>query len=417
MAILVINAGSSSVKFTLFGPDAQTALAGGIVERIGFDGTRLMYRNHRGDRSETLVVVANADAAVGEIVSALTHPAHGVLKDIRQVTAVGHRVVHGGEKLTHPVVVDADVKAYLNECARFAPLHNPHNLKGIEASERHIPAAVQVAVFDTAFHATIPPHAFLYGLPYRFYREDHIRRYGFHGISHKYVAEEAARFLGLPLAGLRLITCHLGNGCSMAAVKGGHSIDTSMGFTPLEGLIMGTRCGDIDPAAVLHLMEHRQLGIGAMNDLLNKQSGMLGLAETGSNDLRDILAARDAGNPQATVALEAFCYRIKKYIGSYAAAMGGLDVLVFTAGIGENSPDVRWMACDGLGAAAGFGIALDPDTNAAAGNRPREIQAAGSRVKVLVIPTNEELEIAREVLQIINGGAIFGRPEGHEVGI
>jgi acetate kinase len=407
MAILVINAGSSSVKFTLFSPDAQTPLAGGIVERIGSDGTRLVYRNHRGHRAKTPVGVANADAAVGEIVFALTHPAHGVLKDIREVKAVGHRVVHGGEKLTQPVVVDAEVKAYLNECARFAPLHNPHHLKGIEASTRHIPDAVQIAVFDTAFHATIPPHAFLYGLPYRFYREDQIRRYGFHGISHKYVAGEAARLLGLPLAGLRLITCHLGNGCSMAAVQGGRSIDTSMGFTPLEGLIMGTRCGDIDPAAVLHIMEHRQLGIEAMNDLLNKQSGMLGLAGAGSNDLRDILAARDAGNPQAAVALEAFCYRIKKYIGSYAAAMGGLDALVFTAGIGENSPDVRWMACGGLGAAAGFGIVLDPDRNAAAGRLSREIQATGSRVKVLVIPTNEEVEIAREVLRIINGKKPF----------
>lgn len=401
MAILVINAGSSSVKFTLFNQDGETVRASGIVERIGFDGTRLKYRGREGKAVDELVPVANADEAVGTILAVLTHQAHGVIASIDEIAAVGHRVVHGGERLTHPVVVDKGVKAYLSECGRFAPLHNPHHLKGIEACERHIPNAAQVTVFDTAFHATIPRHAFLYGIPLRFYTEDHIRRYGFHGISHKYVSEAAARYLQLPADGLRMITCHLGNGCSMTAVKDGRSIDTSMGFTPLEGLVMGTRCGDIDPAAVLHLMEHHRFSPASMNDLLNKQSGLLALAGIGSNDLRDVIAASEGGNPQATMTLDIFCYRIRKYIGAFAAVMGGLDALVFTAGIGENSPEVRRRVCAGLEAADGFGIALDGLKNSAAGNRPRAIHADDSRVKVLVIPTNEELEIARETLHLI----------------
>jgi acetate kinase len=403
MAILVINAGSSSVKFTLFAAEGETVRAAGIVERIGFDGTRLKYRSRSGKTLEALVPVGNADEAVETILSALLHKDHGVIARIAEITAVGHRVVHGGERLTHPVVVDASVKAYLTECCRFAPLHNPHHLKGIEACERHIPHAVQVAVFDTAFHATIPRHAFLYGIPLRFYAEDHIRRYGFHGISHKYVSEEAARFLRLPVDGLRMITCHLGNGCSMTAVKGGHSIDTSMGFTPLEGLLMGTRCGDIDPAAVLHLMDQHRLSPAAMNDLLNKQSGLLALAGIGSNDLRDVVAAAEGGHAEAAVALAIFCYRIRKYIGAFAAVMGGLEVLVFTAGIGENSPEVRRRVCAGLEASDGFGMVLDPAKNAMASRQPRAVHAESSRVRILVVPTNEELEIARETLQFLSG--------------
>jgi acetate kinase len=403
MAIFVINAGSSSVKFTIFGPDGKTVLAARIVERIGFDGTRLKYRSREGQTLDHLVPVANADQAVGTILAALTHKAHGVIGSIQEIVAVGHRVVHGGESLTQPTVIDDRVKSVISEYCRLAPLHNPPNLAGIEAGERHIPDAVQVAVFDTAFHATIPPHAFLYGLPRRFYTQDRIRRYGFHGISHQYVSEEAARFLHLPVEGLRMVTSHLGNGCSMTAVKGGRSIDTSMGFTPLEGLVMGTRCGDIDPAAVLHLMEHHHLGPAAMNDLLNKQSGLLALAGIGSNDLRDVISAADGGNPEAAVALDIFCYRIRKYIGAFAAAMGGLEVLVFTAGIGENSPEVRRRVCAGMEAADGFGIVLDPQKNALASNQARAVQTETSRVKILVVPTNEELEIARETLRILSG--------------
>ena len=400
MAVLVINAGSSSVKFTLFQSDGETVQAAGIVERIGFDGTRLKYRG----RSQTFsrpVRVGNADEAVGCILAALTHPEYGVIQAVEAIRAVGHRVVHGGERLTHPVVVDPGVKAYLAECARFAPLHNPHHLKGIEACERHMPGAVQVTVFDTAFHASIPQHAFLYAIPLRYYAEEHIRRYGFHGISHKYVSEAALRFLGMPADGVRMVTCHLGNGCSMTAVADGRSVDTSMGFTPLEGLVMGTRCGDIDPAAVLFIMEQHGVDPAAMNDLLNKQSGMLALAGIGSNDLRDVIAAAESGNAQAEVALDIFCYRIRKTIGAFAAAMGGLDVLVFTAGIGENSPQVRQRVCAPLGAPGGFGIVVDPQKNSLSGSRARAIQAASSRVAVLVIPTNEEQEIARETLQLL----------------
>jgi acetate kinase len=403
MAILVINAGSSSVKFTLFNADGKTVQASGIVERIGCDGTRLKYRNGKGQALDRPVPVADADQAVGAILAVLTHPAHGVIDSIQEITAVGHRVVHGGEALTRPAVIDDRVKSIIAECCGLAPLHNPPNLAGIEAGARHIPNAVQVAVFDTAFHATIPRHAFLYGIPLRHYEESHIRRYGFHGISHKYVSEEAARFLSLPVDGLRMITCHLGNGCSMTAVKGGCSIDTSMGFTPLEGLVMGTRCGDIDPAAVLHLMDQHGLSPAAMNDLLNKQSGLLALAGIGSNDLRDVIAAADGGHPQAGVALDIFCYRIRKYIGAFAAAMGGLEVLAFTAGIGENSPEVRQRVCAGLEAADGFGIVLDPEKNAVGSSQTRAIQATSSRVRILVVPTNEELEIAQEILQILSG--------------
>jgi len=403
MAILVINAGSSSVKFTLFNADGKTAQAAGIVERIGIDGTRLKYRSGKGQALDRPVPAANADQAVDTILSALTHKNHGVITSIKEITAAGHRVVHGGESLTRPTVIDNRVKSIITEYCRLAPLHNPPNLAGIEAGERHIPGAIQVAVFDTAFHATIPRHAFLYALPLKFYQEDRVRRYGFHGISHQYVSEEAARFLCLPIEGLRMITCHLGNGCSMTAVKGGCSIDTSMGFTPLEGLVMGTRCGDIDPAAVLHLMEHHGLSPAAMNDLLNKQSGLLALAGIGSNDLRDVIAAAGGGHSEAGVALDIFCYRIRKYIGAFAAAMGGLEVLVFTAGIGENSPEVRRRVCAGLEASDGFGIVLDPVKNAAASGQPRAVQAESSRVKVLVVPTNEELEIARETMQILSG--------------
>ncbi len=403
MAILVINAGSSSVKFTLFNADGKTVQAAGIVERIGFDGTRLKYRNREGRAYDQLVSVADADQAVGTILAALTHPARGAIRSIQEIVAVGHRVVHGGESLNRPTVIDDQVKSIISEYCRLAPLHNPPNLAGIEAGARHIPNAVQVAVFDTAFHATIPRHAFLYALPLHFYTEDRIRRYGFHGISHKYVSEEAARFLRLPVDGLRMITCHLGNGCSMTAVKEGRSIDTSMGFTPLEGLVMGTRCGDIDPAAVLHLMEHHRLSPAVMSDLLNKQSGLLALAGIGSNDLRDVIAAAEGGNPAAGVALDIFCYRIRKYIGAFTAAMGGLEVLVFTAGIGENSPEVRHRVCAGLDASDGFGIVLDSGKNARTSGQTRAIQAEASRVKILVVPTNEELEIARETLQILAG--------------
>ncbi|MEJ5359565.1 MAG: acetate kinase [Desulfobacterales bacterium] len=398
MAILTINAGSSSVKFTLFPQDGDLPRASGIVERIGLEGTRLKYRRRGGETLESPVAVADADRAVEVILSALVHPQHGVIPGIGEIEAVGHRVVHGGERLTRPVVLDAEVKAYLESIVPLAPLHNPHHLRGIAACERHIPHAVQVAVFDTAFHATLPRHAFLYGIPLSFYAEDGVRRYGFHGISHKYVAAEAARFLNRAPAGLKLVTCHLGNGCSLTAVRDGQSVDTSMGFTPLEGVLMGTRSGDIDPAAVLYLMERRGFSPAAMNDLLNRRSGLLAVAGVGSNDVRDVLSAARDGNDRAELALEMFCYRIRKTIGAYAAVLGGLDAVVFTAGIGENSPEIRRRIAAGL---EFLGLALDPARNEAEDSGPRAVHAAESRVAALVIPTNEELEIARETRQAL----------------
>ena len=301
------------------------------------------------------------------------------------------------------MVIDSGVKRVIKDCFDLAPLHNPPNLHGIEACEAIFPGVPQVAVFDTAFHATIPEHAYLYGLPYRLYREDKIRRYGFHGTSHQYVCRTAADHLDRPIEKLKIISCHLGNGCSITAVDGGRSIDTSMGFTPLEGLVMGTRCGDIDPAIVFYLMAHKQLDSRRVSDLLNKESGLLGLAETGSNDLRDILEAREIGNRQADTAVGVFAYRIRKYIGAYAFALGGIDAIAFTAGIGENAPPIREMVCRGLDP---LGIVLDPDKNTAAQRGPREIQDDKSRVKILVVPTNEEKEIAIQTLaRLPEGGS------------
>lgn len=401
MNILVINAGSSSVKFTLFRMDDETALANGIVERLGLAGTRLNYKNLKGDKLCKEVHVADTVKAVGIITSVLTDDQYGVIDSAKDISAVGHRVVHGGEKITNPVIIDRGVKEIIKECFMLAPLHNPHNLKGIKASKQHFSGVLQVAVFDTAFHSTIPEHAYLYGLPYRLYHEDKIRRYGFHGISHKNVSNEAARFLNMPLDALKLITCHLGNGCSITAVDRGKSVDTSMGFTPLEGLIMGSRCGDLDPAIVLYLMEHKKMGYDEMNELLNKQSGLLGVADIGSSDLRDILSAKESGKHQADIAIKIFTYRIKKYIGAYIAVMGGADAIVFTAGIGENSPIIRELVCDGLQRINGLRIILDPDKNLAGNNRICEIQSSQSHVKILVVPTNEELEIAQQTLQLL----------------
>jgi len=401
MKILVINSGSSSVKFTAFDMRDNTEMASGVVERIGLDNPQLSYTDSRGSHIKRQVPVSDVRNAVGIIIGCLTNQEYGVVKVKKEIEAVGHRVVHGGEKITASVIVTDAVKSIIAEYGELAPLHNPPNLKGIEACEEFYPHAQQVAVFDTAFHTTIPDHAFLYGLPYSLYTQDRIRRYGFHGISHKYVSREAARYIGQPLEKLKIITCHLGNGCSITAVDGGRSVDTSMGFTPLEGLIMGTRCGDIDPAIVFYLMEHKKLDNLQVNKLLSKHSGMLGLANIGSNDLRDIIEARDRGDTQADIAVRAFAYRIKKYIGSYVAAMGGLDILVFTAGIGENSPLIRSMACKGLNRPSGLGIMLDDEKNADGNCKLCAIHHDTSRVKVLVVPTNEEYEIAKETMHVV----------------
>lgn len=401
MNILVVNAGSSSVKFTFFRMDDNTVMAKGIVERIGINGTQLHYRNFKGDKIDKNVPVKDTKKAVDIITSFLAHEQYGVIKNINEITGIGHRVVHGGEEINKPVLINDRVKNIIKQCYELAPLHNPPNMNGIEACEENFPGVPQVAIFDTAFHTSIPEYAYIYALPYNLYKDYKIRRYGFHGISHKYVSGRAASILNRPLEELRIITCHLGNGCSITAIKGGKSVDTSMGMTPLEGLIMGTRCGDLDPAIVFILMEHMKLDYMKINELLNQKSGLFGLAGIGSSDLRDIISAREDGNKQADNAIKAFCYRIKKYIGAYAAAMGGVDTIVFTGGIGENSALIRKLICAGLEQINGFGIILDEEKNAAVNRELCEIQSDQSNVKILIIPTDEEQEIAYQTIQVL----------------
>ena len=398
MNILVVNAGSSSVKISLFGVEDDAVRATGVVERIGLRNTQLIYRNFRGDEIKTNAEVADTSQAIAAVTSLLMDEKLGVIRSKEEISAIGHRVVHGGEKITSSAVITNRVKRIIEDCVELAPLHNPPNMAGINACEADFPGTPQAAVFDTAFHTTLPNHAYLYGLPYDLYREDRIRKYGFHGTSHQYVCQVTAELLEQPIDELRLISCHLGNGCSITAVEKGKSIDTSMGFTPLEGLIMGTRCGDLDPAIVFYLMEHKNLNSAQIGELLNRQSGLLGLAGIGSSDLRDILAAGQNGNQQADTAIQAFVYRIKKYIGAYTAAMGGLNVIVFTAGIGENSARIREMVCSGL---EGLGIILDPDKNARVDGKSCRVESDQSKVSVLVIPTNEERAIALQTLELL----------------
>jgi len=398
MNILVINAGSSSVKFTLFGIEDDTVMATGIVERIGLKGTQLYYRNLRGDEIRTNAEVADTSQAIDALTSLLMDEKLGVIRSKEEISAIGHRVVHGGEKIKTSALLTTAVKKIIAECFELAPLHNPLNMEGIKACEASFHGVPQAAVFDTAFHTTLPDYAYLYGLPYQLYQEDKIRKYGFHGTSHQYVCQAAAELLKQPFDELKIISCHLGNGCSITAVDKGKSIDTSMGFTPLEGLIMGTRCGDLDPAIVLYLMDHKSLDSSQINVLFNKQSGLLGLAGTGSSDLRDILADGEKGNQQAETAVNAFVYRIKKYIGAYTAAMGGLNAIVFTAGIGENSALIREMVCSGL---EGLGIILDPEKNVRANRKSCQVQSDQSRVVIMVVPTNEERAIALQTLALL----------------
>jgi len=399
--VLVVNAGSSSVKFTLFRIEDEAVLATGMVERIGLSATRLVYTGHKDEKRTRAAAVNNAREAVLLIIRQLTDANQGIIPNRKALAGIGHRVVHGGNQIHQSVIIDDSIKNIIQDCIALAPLHNPPNLAGIEACQSIFPDLAQVAVFDTAFHATLPEYAYLYGLPYHLYAEDKIRRYGFHGTSHAYVSREAAKYLQKPLSGLKLITCHLGNGSSITAVKNGRSIDTSMGFTPLEGTIMGTRCGSIDPAVVMHLMRHHQMTVDQIDRLLNKESGFLGLAKIDSSDARDVIAAMDTGNQQAAAAINLYVYQIRKYIGAYVAAMNGLDAVVFTAGIGENSPRIRELICNGQDGLDHLGIRLDSDKNSAAISRTTSIQSDDSELKLLVIPTDEALEIARQTLALI----------------
>jgi acetate kinase len=397
MKILVLNCGSSSVKYQLVDTETQVALAKGLVSRIGMSASVLSHKPW--DRPEVKVSAEILDhiVAIEFVVSMLLSPNHGVIKDKAEIDAVGHRVVHGGEEFTKSVLITPELMSTLRSLIELAPLHNPHNIRGINACQKTLPHVPQVAVFDTAFHHKMPAHAHIYGIPYLFYKKYRIRRYGFHGTSHSYVSERAAIMLKRPLSELKLITCHLGNGASVAAIDGGVSIDTSMGFTPLEGLLMGTRCGDIDPAIILHIMAREELTLHEGNTLLNKHSGLAGISGL-SSDMREIIEGSEKGNANAKLALEIYCYRIKKYIGSYTAALGSLDAVVFTAGVGENSAVVRRLSCEGL---EFLGIHVDDARNNAAVGKESDISTDAARVRVLAIPTNEELVIARDTKAIV----------------
>ena len=402
MNILVINAGSSSVKYQLMNPDTGYVLAKGVCERIGIDG-KFTYRPQVKGKQILRGVDVNLpthSVAIQTALNALVDPVNGVISSMDEIDAVGHRVVHGGESFQQSVLIDEDVIQAIEACIPLAPLHNPANITGIRACQEAMPGVPMVAVFDTVFHQTMPPQAFIYALPYEFYTRDKVRRYGFHGTSHQYVSQRAAVMLGRPLEELKLISCHLGNGCSVAAIKGGKSIDTSMGFTPLAGVPMGTRAGDLDAGILQYLMDKHQLSIDRMVGILNKLSGMQGLSGV-SSDFRDVHAAAQKGDARAQLALDTFVYDIKKYIGSYAAAMGGVDAVIFTAGIGENDAAVRYEIASGLEC---MGIRVDSQKNNVCGEEI-DVSAGNSRVRILVIPTDEELMIAKDTAALVNGQA------------
>jgi acetate kinase len=396
MNVLVINCGSSSLKFQLINSDSEAVLAKGLCERIGIDG-RLTYQPAGGEKEVSDKAMPTHTEAIQFVIDALTNEKTGVVKSLDEIGAVGHRVVHGGEKFASSVVITDEVKKAVEECNDLAPLHNPANLIGVAACEKLMPGTPMVAVFDTAFHQTMPEKAYMYGLPYEYYEKYKVRRYGFHGTSHSYVSKRAAEILGVPYDQTKTIVCHLGNGSSISAVLNGKSVDTSMGLTPLEGLVMGTRSGDIDPAILEFIAKKENLDIAGLMNMLNKKSGVYGLSNNLSSDFRDLDAAAADGNVPAKIALEVFAYRVAKYVGSYVAAMNGVDNIVFTAGIGENSGPVR---ADVLGYLGYLGIEVDKEANKKRGEEVM-ISTPDSKVKVLVVPTNEELAIARETVALL----------------
>jgi len=396
MKILVLNSGSSSLKYQLFDMTDEAVLAKGLVERIGLDGSVLTHRPLNKDKQVINADIPNHAVAIKLVIDALTDAQYGVISDMKEIKAVGHRTVHGGSTFASSTLIDEKVVAQLEDLVSLAPLHNPPGLLGIEACKRIMPDTPQVGVFDTAFHQTMPESSFIYGIPYELYTKYGIRRYGFHGTSHRYVVQRAAALMNRPLAELKIITCHLGNGSSITAVDGGKVIDTSMGFTPLEGMIMGTRCGDMDPAIVPFIMEKEGLAIKEINDFLNKKCGFLGVSGI-SSDLRNIEEAAEEGNARAKLTLDIFYKRIIKYIGSYAAELNGVDAIVFTAGIGENSILMREAVCTKL---TYLGLEFDPEANNVRGQE-KELTKPGSKVKAFVIPTNEELMIARDTAELV----------------
>ena len=398
MNILVINAGSSSLKYQLLNPETQQVLAKGLCERIGIDG-RFTYKPAGKDPiKDAEVAMPTHSEAIQTVLNALVDPKNGVISSMEEIGAVGHRVVHGGEKFAQSVLITDEVMDAIEECNPLAPLHNPANIIGIKACQSLMPSTPMVAVFDTAFHQTMPPVAYTYALPYEYYEQDKVRRYGFHGTSHKYVSQRAAAMLGKPIEELKLISCHLGNGSSVTAIKGGKSVDTSMGFTPLAGLPMGTRSGDLDAGILEYLMHKHNMDIDQMLNVLNKKSGMLGISGV-SSDFRDLEKARDEGNQRAALALDAFQYGVKKLIGSYAAAMGGVDAVIFTAGVGENGAADRKAIVSGL---EFMGIQIDDEKNSKRGEEI-DVSTDDAKVRVLVIPTNEELMIAMDTAALVKG--------------
>ena len=397
MKILVINCGSSSVKYQLIDSENEQALAKGTVSRIGMSASVLTHKPF--DRPEIKVSGEILDhiAAIEYVIAMLLSENHGVIKDKSEIAAVGHRVVHGGEKFTDSVLITPELMSELRNLIELAPLHNPHNIRGINACIKTLEGIPQVAVFDTAFHHQMPAQAYIYGIPYVMYKRYGIRRYGFHGTSHKYVSERASVMLGKPLEKLKLITCHLGNGASITAIDKGISVDTSMGFTPLEGLLMGTRSGDLDPAIILHIMAREELSLHEANTLMNKHSGLSGISGI-SSDMREIEESALEGNSNSKLALDIYCYRLKKYIASYIGAMNGLDALIFTAGVGENSPTVRKLTCENLDF---VGIGIDESKNEQAIAIETDISSDNAKIRTLVIPTNEELVIARDTKRLV----------------
>jgi len=398
MKVLVINCGSSSLKYQLIDMNTEDSIAQGLVERIGIEGSVLTQKVEGRDKYIVKQPMEDHKIAIQLVLGALVDKENGVISSMDEISAVGHRVVHGGEKFKSSVLINEEVKDYIRGCFKLAPLHNPANMIGIEACEELMPNTPMVAVFDNAFHSTMPEKAYLYALPYELYTKHGIRKYGFHGTSHKYVSQTAAEVMGKDIKDLKIITCHLGNGASVTAVKGGVSIDTSMGFTPLEGVAMGTRCGNIDPAIIPFLMKEEGLSIDEVDNLLNKKSGVLGISGI-SSDFRDIEdAAFKEGVHRAQLALDIFEYKVKSTIGAYAAIMGGVDAIVFTAGVGENGPETREGILKGL---EFLGVEVDPERNNVRG-KVREISKEGSKVKAFVIPTNEELVIARDTVELIS---------------
>ena len=395
MKVLVINCGSSSLKYQLIDSRSEEVLAAGLCERIGIDG-RMTHTPSGGDTVVKNDPLPDHGAAIQSVLSALTDKAHGVISSLSEIGAVGHRLVHGGEKFAASVIINDEVIAEVEACNDLAPLHNPANLIGVRACRQIMPDVPMVGVFDTAFHQTMPPKAYLYGIPHQYYQEHKVRRYGFHGTSHNYVSQRVHHLAELDPDNSRVIVCHLGNGASVTAVKNGKSVDTSMGLTPLEGLIMGTRSGDLDPGVIEYIAKKEHLTLEEVLKVLNKESGVLGLSGV-SSDFRDLAEAMEQGNEQAAVAVEAFCYRVAKHIGAYTAALNGVDAIVFTAGIGENAAHIRSMVCDYLGF---LGITIDEEKNAVRG-KETEISTPDSKVAVFVIPTNEELAIARETAALL----------------